>query len=120
MYLGQAMPRTVQVYAAGYRVIMRVLVMGVGDARQPDAECFAAPLTTVGVQQDVARNPEHPCPGAINSLRDVVEATPHNDEHLSGDVLSQTDVRASLHEPENIRVHRFVQCPERIRPLRGR
>lgn len=120
MYLGQAMPRPVQVDATGYRVIMRVHITGIGDAGQPDAECFAALLTTVGVQQDVARNPEHPCPGAIHSLWDVVEATPHNDEHLGGNVLSKTDVRASLHEPENIGVHRFVQCAERIRPFRGR
>jgi hypothetical protein len=111
MYLGEAMPRPAQIDAAGYRVIMRVLVVGVGDARQPDAECLAALLTPVGVEQDVAGNPEHPCPGIINALRDVVDTTPHNDEHLGGNVLSQTGVRASLHEPENIGVHRFVQRP---------
>lgn len=114
------MPGPVQVDAIGYQVIMRVHVVVSGDLRQSNTECLATLLTAVNVQQDVAGNPEHPRPSITHTLRYFVDTTPYDEERVRGDVLSRTAIRSSMYEQEKIGVHRFVQCPKRIRPVSGR
>jgi hypothetical protein len=87
--------------------------------RQPHAKCLAPLFASVCVQQNVPGDAKNPCPCVLMDARHLIEATPHNKERVSRDVLGMIRMCPPLNESEHVRIDHFVQHSEGVLPVRN-